>query len=495
VTPGTRQWVTRSLRDWALGVRQGMALVTYQSHAARGSVIHELEGSFKLRDWTTEILECGQCSAGEFVSRISTSTADVLFVLDPDRLLFGRRDERSPFCVNFQHETLVGRPGVQIWWLMPQAAIRFGQDLPDLSRFFLFREELKDETGEDEEASHRSLEPAPEYRDVRTGNRERGRDLLARALHAAGGSNADAARVWLELGLPALSEFVESGYPEEASAALDQLTRVAGKPEEVLDLFGRSNVSAEMARAATVLSVLYWHLGRLKEAFALAEICVEMYRQLGDRDGLQASYGNQALIFHNWGRLEEAMALHQKEEAICLELGDRAGLQRSYGNQAVILRAWGRLEEAMALHQKQEAICLELGDRAGLPRSYGNQALILRAWGRLDEAMALHKKEEAICLELGYRAGLQASYGNQALILKDWGRMEEAMALHQKQEAICLELGLRDSIRISLHNQAILMELAGQPDEAARLRSGAEAIQADLMRGSGNTSEPREQSR
>jgi hypothetical protein len=70
--------------------------------------------------------------------------------------------------------------------------------------------------------------------------------------------------------------------------------------------------------------------------------------------------------------------------SLCLELGNKDGLQRSYGNQALILQAWGRLEEALALHKKQEALCLELGDKGGLQRSYGNQALILYwNWGLL----------------------------------------------------------------------------------------------------------------
>ena len=59
---------------------------------------------------------------------------------------------------------------------------------------------------------------------------------------------------------------------------------------------------------------------------------------------------------------EEALGV----EALCLELGNKDGLQRSYGNQAVILQAWGRLEEAMALQKKQEALCRELGNKDGL---------------------------------------------------------------------------------------------------------------------------------
>ena len=69
----------------------------------------------------------------------------------------------------------------------------------------------------------------------------------------------------------------------------------------------------------------------------------------------------------------------RKKEAICLELGDKDGLQRSYGNQALILQDWGRLDEALALLKKQEAICLELGNKDSLQRSYGNQAMILDA--------------------------------------------------------------------------------------------------------------------
>jgi hypothetical protein len=63
------------------------------------------------------------------------------------------------------------------------------------------------------------------------------------------------------------------------------------------------------------------------------------------------------------GELEIALRIVQQEESLCLELGNKDGLMRSYGNQALILRDWGRLEEAFALHKKAEALCLELGTR------------------------------------------------------------------------------------------------------------------------------------
>ena len=84
------------------------------------------------------------------------------------------------------------------------------------------------------------------------------------------------------------------------------------------------------------------------------------------------------MILRAWGRLEEAFELHKKKEALCLELGNKDGLQASYGQQASILEAWGRLEEAMALHKKKEALCLELGNRSGLAYCYWNWGLLAR---------------------------------------------------------------------------------------------------------------------
>jgi hypothetical protein len=103
---------------------------------------------------------------------------------------------------------------------------------------------------------------------------------------------------------------------------------------------------------------------------------------------------------------EEALGV----EALCLELGNKDGLQASYGNQAVILQASGRLEEAVALQKKQEALCRELGNKDGLQASYGNQALIVKAWGWLEEALELHKKKEALCIEVGNRSSLAYCY-------------------------------------------------------------------------------------
>jgi hypothetical protein len=78
------------------------------------------------------------------------------------------------------------------------------------------------------------------------------------------------------------------------------------------------------------------------------------------------------------GELEIALRIVQQQEALCLELGNKDGLQASYGNQALILYAWGRLEEALALHKKEEALCLELGNKQNLGYCYWAFGLFAR---------------------------------------------------------------------------------------------------------------------
>jgi hypothetical protein len=76
--------------------------------------------------------------------------------------------------------------------------------------------------------------------------------------------------------------------------------------------------------------------------------------------------GRQALILYARGELDGAMELHQEEERICRELGNKDGLQASLGNQALTLKARGDLDSAMVLHKEQERICRELGNKDGL---------------------------------------------------------------------------------------------------------------------------------
>jgi tetratricopeptide (TPR) repeat protein len=88
-------------------------------------------------------------------------------------------------------------------------------------------------------------------------------------------------------------------------------------------------------------------------------------------------------------------------ERICRELGLKDGLQASLGNQANILYARGDLDGAMALYKEQERICRQLGLKEGLARSLANQALVLTKMGQRQDALRLAEEAHRLTTRHG----------------------------------------------------------------------------------------------
>ncbi|MGV8025176.1 MAG: DUF4062 domain-containing protein [Anaerolineaceae bacterium] len=264
--------------------------------------------------------------------------------------------------------------------------------------------------------------------------------------------------------------FKNTGYLEEAMHFLKEQERICR------EMGNKEDLQISLGNQALILR----ERGRSEEAFELFKELEDSYRESGNQYGLQLSLGNQALILHSQGKLEEAMELQKEKERICRELGDKNGLQTSLSNQALILKAWGRWDEAMELWKNQERMCRELGDQNGMQTSLGNQALILQLRGGFDEAMKLHQEEERICRKLGNKDSLQRSLGNQALILQGWGRLEEAMNLFKEQERMCGELGKKEDLQNALGNQALILKAWGRLDESMELLKAQEKTYREL---------------
>jgi tetratricopeptide (TPR) repeat protein len=94
------------------------------------------------------------------------------------------------------------------------------------------------------------------------------------------------------------------------------------------------------------------------------------------------------------------MALYKQQEAICLELGNKYGLQKTYGNQALILINQDRLNEALVLLQKSETICIELGLKKDLGYCYWQRASLAHTQGDRQTAKEKLKQALAIFTEL-----------------------------------------------------------------------------------------------
>lgn len=96
------------------------------------------------------------------------------------------------------------------------------------------------------------------------------------------------------------------------------------------------------------------------------------------------------------------MDLYKETEQICRELGNKDGLQTSLGNQAGILYDHGDLDGAMTLFKEKERICRELGNKARLARSLVNLATLLaRNLDRPREALPLAEEAYRLATQHG----------------------------------------------------------------------------------------------
>jgi hypothetical protein len=99
------------------------------------------------------------------------------------------------------------------------------------------------------------------------------------------------------------------------------------------------------------------------------------------------------------------MELLKEQERICRELGNKHGLQASLGNQALIHKDWGELEKAMELHKEKERICRELELKEGLAYSLVNKAsMMAHKLSRPEEGLPLAKEALEIAEQHGYKA-------------------------------------------------------------------------------------------
>ena len=107
------------------------------------------------------------------------------------------------------------------------------------------------------------------------------------------------------------------------------------------------------------------------------------------------------------------MALYKERERLCREIGNKQGLSTSLGNQADILYSRGDLDSAMALYKESERLYRELGQKLGLLASLGNQALILCSRGDLDGAMALYQDKSASAANSATSRGYKCHSGTR----------------------------------------------------------------------------------
>ncbi len=285
MSPGTPAWVARALAHWVAQTRNGLAWVTYRSHAAREQTIRELESAFASSEISSQVVRCASLDGSGLVEVLKSSSNRVLQLTDQELLFFGgvsddpdrlAENAEERFRFNFSREMVTKRPGNQIWWFTPEGAVQFAQRMPDLARFFLMRYNLESLPGVGPGTA--AMESIP-FAESRIPARQRAADLLSRAMYAAAVPQPDAVQIWTELGAPAVDRLLRAGLGAEALDAFEKLQELLGDPSQTLLPAATADPDRAVATALGVLGMLYERVGRTGDArifFAAATRVVEV---------------------------------------------------------------------------------------------------------------------------------------------------------------------------------------------------------------------------
>jgi len=212
--------------------------------------------------------------------------------------------------------------------------------------------------------------------------------------------------------------------------------------EALLALDEQADRRCSPAVRATALhgaSALVNRQGEYERAMALCTASLDLWRRLGDNEGIATALNTRGVIAHHQGDCARAIALYEESLALRRDRGDTWGISATLLNLGLIMQDRGDYGRATDLYEASAALKRELRDTWGL-------AFVLRMLGwaahaREDYALAMARYAESLpvfeqfgdrwnvaaCLE--HMAGVLCAQGCPARAAHLWG----ACAVLQEQ--------------------------------------------------------------
>ena len=168
---------------------------------------------------------------------------------------------------------------------------------------------------------------------------------------------------------------------------------------------------------------------------------MKIAKQIGNRAGEGASYGNLGIAYDSLGDYQRAIEYHEKRLKFAKEIGDRAGEGAAYGNLGNAYNSLSEYQKAIEYHEKFLKIAKETGNMAGEGTAYGNLGNAYISLGDYQKAIKFHERHMKIAEEIGDSAGEGRAYANLGNVYVSMGDFQKAVEYHEKHLKIAKEIG------------------------------------------------------
>ena len=292
-----------------------------------------------------------------------------------------------------------------------------------------------------------------EEEDLRRLHAEHFKELAARSaaeLRAGKSSGSIYGRLESDLdNIRAALGWADTNAPElmlELAGLLKLFWRVRGHLEEgrrwLESALGHGDsATAGRARALEAAGALAQRRGDYASAKALWQEGLEIWRGLGDDEGVARALGDLASVYDLEGDADRAIPLYEESADLLRKLGLEYELGTVVSNLGVCLMSQGRLDEAAQLYEEAVELCRASGRAEQLTISLFNLGRVSMLQGRHEAAAGWFERALETARELGYREMIAYCLKGIGEVLAARAAGEQAARLLGASDRLFLELG------------------------------------------------------
>jgi predicted ATPase/class 3 adenylate cyclase/DNA-binding CsgD family transcriptional regulator len=250
---------------------------------------------------------------------------------------------------------------------------------------------------------------------------------------------------------------------------------------ESLDLYRELGDAQGIADSCGLLGEVASSRGNLATARSLFEEVLALYRETADKEGIAWSLGNLASLDRHQGKYAAARTLCEESLAIYTELGDKARIARScYLLASVLYISPGDAGTVRSLLEKGLALFREVGSKEGIAFYFYISGEVVLRQG--DAVLARSLAEESLerYRELGHRLGMTLSLALLAQTAASQGDYAAARTLYEESLTLTSKTGDKRNIAPYLEGLAHVVVAQGKLTWAARLWGAAEALRETM---------------
>jgi tetratricopeptide (TPR) repeat protein len=180
------------------------------------------------------------------------------------------------------------------------------------------------------------------------------------------------------------------------------------------------------------------------------------------------------------GDYASAKDLWQEGLDIWRGLGDAEGVARALGDLASVLDLEGDARRAIPLYEESAALLRGLGLEYELGTVVSNLGVCMTSQGRLDEAARLHEEAVGLCRKTGRDEQLVISLFNLGRVSMLQGRHRAAAKRFEEALEAARELGYSEMIAYCLKGIGEVLAARGEAESATRLLGASDRLFNDL---------------